>query len=164
MKLMSGRLGIILCSLLAVACQQSPATGEARVAPTPLIEAIDPIKDPIRATQARRQLMSAPEQVLDVAVLRKDVLALIADKQADNVQQCMVLPFGHKPCGGPAEYVAVSTKGKDQALILQKLQAFNQAAEAENLRLGRMSDCAVVPKPQVQLVNGQCTLVAELTY
>lgn len=164
MKSTIGRLGIILCGVLLAACQQSSATGEARVAAAPLVEAIDPIKDPIRASQARRQLMNVPEQVMDVTVLRKDVLALIADKQADHVQQCLVLPFGHKPCGGPAEYVAVSTKGKDQALILQKLQAYNQAAEAENLRLGRMSDCAVVPKPQVQLVNGQCTLVAELTY
>ena len=108
--------------------------------------------------------MSEIEQVADVNELRREVLALIADKSADNVQQCLVLPLGHKPCGGPAEYVAVSTKGKDQAALLKKLEAYNQAAEAENLRLGRMSDCAVVPKPQVQLVNGQCTLVNEVTY
>lgn len=146
------------------ACQQAAGTGEARVAPAPLVEAIDPQRDPIKATQARKQLMSQIEQVADVNELRREVLALIADKSADNVQQCLVLPLGHKPCGGPAEYVAVSTKGKDQAALLKKLEAYNQAAEAENLRLGLMSDCAVVPKPQVQLVNGQCTLVNEATY
>lgn len=145
-------------------CQQAAGAGEARVAPAPLVEAIDPQRDPIKATQARKQLMSQIEQVADVSALRREVLALIADKGADNVQQCLVLPLGHKPCGGPAEYVAVSTKGKDQTVLLKKLEAYNQAAEAENLRLGRMSDCAVVPKPQVQLVNGQCTLVNELTY
>jgi len=151
-------------ALTLSACQQTAGTGEARVAPAPLVEAIDPQRDPIKATQARKQLMSQIEQVADVNELRREVLALIADKSADNVQQCLVLPLGHKPCGGPAEYVAVSTKGKDQAALLKKLEAYNQAAEAENLRLGRMSDCAVVPKPQVQLVNGQCTLVNEVTY
>lgn len=151
-------------ALTLSACQQAAGTGEARVAPAPLVEAIDPQRDPIKATQARKQLMSQIEQVADVNELRREVLALIADKSADNVQQCLVLPLGHKPCGGPAEYVAVSTKGKDQAALLKKLEAYNQAAEAENLRLGLMSDCAVVPKPQVQLVNGQCTLVNEATY
>lgn len=151
-------------ALTLSACQQAAGTGEARTAPAPLVEAIDPQRDPIKATQARKQLMSQIEQVADVNELRREVLALIADKGADNVQQCLVLPLGHKPCGGPAEYVAVSTKGKDQAALLKKLEAYNQAAEAENLRLGRMSDCAVVPKPQVQLVNGQCTLVNEVTY
>ncbi|MDD4864984.1 MAG: hypothetical protein PHE38_13360 [Alishewanella agri] len=166
-KLIPRKLFPLLLATAALtlsACQQAAGTGEARVAPAPLVEAIDPQRDPIKATQARKQLMERPEQVADVAALRREVLALIADKSADNVQQCLVLPLGHKPCGGPAEYVAVSTKGKDQAALLKKLEAYNQAAEAENLRLGRMSDCAVVPKPQVQLVNGQCTLVNEVTY
>jgi len=157
-------LMLATAALTLSGCQQATGAGESRVAPAPLVEAIDPQRDPIKATQARKQLMSQIEQVADVNELRREVLALIADKGADNVQQCLVLPLGHKPCGGPAEYVAVSTKGKDQAALLKKLEAYNQAAEAENLRLGRMSDCAVVPKPQVQLVNGQCTLVNEVTY
>lgn len=166
-KLIPSKLFPLLLATAALTlsgCQQAAGSGDARVAPAPLVEAIDPQRDPIKATQARKQLMSQIEQVADVNELRREVLALIADKGADNVQQCLVLPLGHKPCGGPAEYVAVSTKGKDQAALLKKLEAYNQAAEAENLRLGRMSDCAVVPKPQVQLVNGQCTLVNEVTY
>lgn len=166
-KLIPSKLFPLLLATAALTlsgCQQAAGSGDARVAPAPLVEAIDPQRDPIKATLARKQLMSQIEQVADVNELRREVLALIADKSADNVQQCLVLPLGHKPCGGPAEYVAVSTKGKDQAALLKKLEAYNQAAEAENLRLGRMSDCAVVPKPQVQLVNGQCTLVNEVTY
>ena len=166
-KLIPSKLFPLLLATAALTlsgCQQAAGSGDARVAPAPLVEAIDPQRDPIKATQARKQLMSQIEQVADVNELRREVLALIADKSADNVQQCLVLPLGHKPCGGPAEYVAVSTKGKDQAALLKKLEAYNQAAEAENLRLGRMSDCAVVPKPQVQLVNGQCTLVNDITY
>ncbi|WP_449361038.1 hypothetical protein [Alishewanella longhuensis] len=41
---------------------------------------------------------------------------------------------------------------------MQKISGYNQAMEAENSRKGLMSDCAVVEKPAVQLVNGKCEL------
>lgn len=53
-------------ALTLSACQQAAGTGEARIAPAPLVEAIDPQRDPIKATQARKQLMERPEQVADV--------------------------------------------------------------------------------------------------
>jgi len=111
--------------------------------------------------QAHRQQQAV--ELADPAVLRAEVMRLIRDTAADNVQQCLVLPLGHKPCGGPAEYVAVSIKGKDEGSLLQKISAYNQAAEADNLRKGMMSNCAVEDKPAVQLVNGKCVLVSAVT-
>ena len=153
-----------LATLLLVACQQGQASNSSeaeRLVPPPVVEPIDPVSNPVAAMKARKQQMSVET---DLGTLRAEIMALIGEARADNVQQCRVVAFGAKPCGGPAEYVAVSIKGKDEATVLNKINAYNQAAEADNLRQGRMSDCAVVPKPQVQLVNGQCTLVNEVTY
>jgi predicted Mrr-cat superfamily restriction endonuclease len=150
---------LLLLVLPLSACTQS--TGGDRSAPAPLVEQIDPQKDPIGAVQAQRQQQSA--DLTDVSRLRAEILRLTRDKTADNVQQCLVLPLGHKPCGGPAEYIAVSIKGKDEGSLLQKISGYNQAVEADNVRRGLMSDCAVVEKPAVQLVNGKCELVAAIT-
>lgn len=151
---------LLLLALPLSACMQSK--GGERSAPAPLVEQIDPQKDPIAAVQAHRQQQNL--DLADVATLRAEVLRLTRDKSADNVQQCLVLPLGHKPCGGPAEYIAVSIKGKDEGSLLQKISGYNQAVEAENLRKGLMSDCAVVEKPAVQLVNGKCELVSAITH
>lgn len=147
---------LLLFALPLSACMQS--TGGERSAPAPLVEQIDPQKDPVAAVQAHRQQQST--DLTDVSRLRAEVLRLTRDRSADNVQQCLVLPLGHKPCGGPAEYIAVSIKGKDEGSLLKKISAYNQAAEAENIRQGLMSNCAIVEKPAVQLVNGKCELVA----
>ncbi|CAM5182920.1 hypothetical protein [Alishewanella longhuensis] len=150
---------LLLLALPLSACMQN--TGGERSAPAPLVEQIDPQKDPVGAVQAYRQQQST--DLTDVSRLRAEVLRLTRDKSADNVQQCLVLPLGSKPCGGPAEYIAVSIKGKDEGSLLQKISGYNQAMEAENSRKGLMSDCAVVEKPAVQLVNGKCELVAAST-
>lgn len=150
---------LLLLALPLGACTQS--TGGDRSAPAPLVEQIDPQKDPVAAVKAHRQQQST--DLSDVSRLRADILRLTRDKTADNVQQCLVLPLGHKPCGGPAEYIVVSIKGKDEGSLLQKISGYNQAAEAENVRRGLMSDCALVEKPAVQLVNGKCELVAAST-
>lgn len=147
---------LLLLAIPLSACIQG--TGGERSAHAPLVEPIDPQKDPIGAMQAHRQQQSI--DLADVATLRAEVLRLTRDKTADNVQQCLVLPLGHKPCGGPAEYIAVSIKGKDAGTLLQKISGYNQAVEAENSRKGLMSDCAVVEKPAVQLVKGKCELVS----
>ena len=51
-----------------------------------------------------------------------------------------------------------SKKDKNEAQLMSLIGKYNAEMKAENDRLGRMSDCAVVPKPAVVLENGVCTL------
>jgi hypothetical protein len=156
---------MLLVSLLAITgCQQGQAANDGSLPPEALVEPIDPQKDPIAAVKAKEKQMATVTDSSDVDRLRHEALALIGDAKADDNSQCRVTGFGHKPCGGPAQYVAYSTKDGNEAEILKKIAAYNAAAEAENMRLGRMSDCAVVPKPNVELSGGQCKLVKENTY
>ncbi|MDP4944168.1 MAG: hypothetical protein NWQ48_01525 [Alishewanella sp.] len=155
------KLVLLLGCLSLLACQQPVGNSAERVAPAPLVEQIDPQTEPVKAMRAHQQQQTMA--LADVGQLRAEVLQLTRDKSADNVQQCLVIGLGHKSCGGPSEYIAVSTKGHDESVLLKKISAYNQAVEAENMRKGMMSDCSVVMKPQVQLNNGQCELVKELT-
>jgi hypothetical protein len=143
--------------VLLGACQQGQASPD-RVAPEPLIEPIDPQTNPIAAVKERdRQMKANP----DLPQMRAEIMAMIGDAKADDVSQCRVIGFGHKPCGGPAEYIAYSAKSSNETVLQQKINSYNKAAEAENIRLGRMSDCAIVPKPEVSLIDGQCRLTGQ---
>lgn len=160
---MQTKLTLLLCSTLTLmACQQSQAGNEdgVAVAPAPVVEPIDPVKDPVGAVKANKQQVPAMDSL---ATQRKAILAMIGDAKADSVQQCRVVGFGSKPCGGPASYLAFSVQQSDETELMALIGKYNNAAKAENERLGLMSDCAIVEKPAVELKNGRCTLTTAAT-
>ncbi len=149
---------ILLLGVLLAGCQQGQAGNQdtaERLVPEPVVEPIDPVTDPVAAMKARKQQMVA---TADLPTLRAEIMALIGDARADTIQQCRVTGFGSKPCGGPASYIALSVKDKNESVLMALIAKYNAAAKAENERLGLMSDCAVVPEPAVVLENGICTL------
>ncbi|MDP5138394.1 hypothetical protein [Rheinheimera baltica] len=149
---------LIMTTLALTACQQGQASNDPsveRLPPQPLVEPIDPTTDPVAAVKARKKQMIDQQPL---SAMRAEIMALIGDAQADNIQQCRVVEFGSKPCGGPASYIALSTKDGNESEIMALISKYNAAQKAENARLGLMSDCAVVPKPGVILENGVCTL------
>ena len=155
---MRTKLLILIMTLAVAGCQQGQAASGSnaeRLPPEPLVEPIDPQTNPVAAVKARKQQMSVET---DLGSLRAEIMALIGEARADNVQQCRVVAFGAKPCGGPASYIALSVKDKNEAQLMSLIGKYNAEMKAENDRLGRMSDCAVVPKPAVVLENGVCTL------
>jgi len=90
------------------------------------------------------------------AALFAEIKAMVGTAAASEPAQCKKVGFGHKPCGGPASYLIYSTQGLDETLLLQKVSRYNQLMQAEQQRLGLVSDCAVVPEPGVALVGGFC--------
>lgn len=149
---------IFIMATLLSGCQQGQAnneTGSERLPPEPLVEPIDPQTNPVAAVKARKQQMA---EKTNLPAMRAEILALVGDAKADNIAQCRVVGFGSKPCGGPASYIALSTKEGNESHIMALISKYNAAVKSENDRLGLMSDCAVVPKPAVILENGVCTL------
>lgn len=92
----------------------------------------------------------------DPAALYAEIKAMVGTAAATEPLQCKKTGLGHKPCGGPASYLIYSTQGLDEALLLQKVSRYNQLVQAEQQRLGLVSDCAIVPEPGVALVGGFC--------
>ncbi|MDX3772607.1 hypothetical protein QE250_00595 [Chromatiaceae bacterium AAb-1] len=156
MRYSAGVIILIVSGLLLGGCMGQGSSGTDRLPPEPLVEPIDPQTNPVAAVRAREQRM---EHYPDVKAMRADVMKLIADTRADNAEQCRVVGFGHKPCGGPARYIAFSVKHASEQEVMARIGEYNTAAQAENIRLGLMSDCAIVPEPAVTLKNGRCTLV-----
>jgi hypothetical protein len=149
---------ILTMTLALTACQQDQLSNETvtqRIAAKPLVEPIDPVANPAAAVKARKQQMV---DATDLTALRTEIMTLVGNANADNVAQCRVVGFGSKPCGGPASYIAISIKDGNEQQIMALIGKYNAAAKAENERLGRMSNCAVVPEPAVVLQQGMCVL------
>ena len=74
---------VIMTALTLAACQQGQAgsdTTAERLPPKPLIEPIDPSKDPVSAVKARKQQMTAD---VNLNAMRGEIMALIGDAKAD---------------------------------------------------------------------------------
>ncbi|WNO60228.1 hypothetical protein [Rheinheimera sp. MMS21-TC3] len=159
---LSVTVAVLFASTTLMGCQQGTADEPKaeQLTPAALVEPIDPQTNPIGASKARKtQMAKDSELTAQLTELRQEVLALIGDARADNVQQCRVIGFGAKPCGGPAGYIAASVKDIDEATLMAKVEAYNAVNVENNNRLGLMSDCAVEPRPEVKLEQGVCRLV-----
>lgn len=102
-----------------------------------------------------------PKRDADLLATRlAEIKAVIGKAEADQPAQCKIVGVGQKPCGGPATYLAYSTRDLDETAFLAQVAAYNELAKAINQRTGMMSDCAIVPVPQVSLVAGVCKIGA----
>jgi len=133
-------------------CQ--PATTPSAVKPTAsVIPAEESVmkQQPEGAADRQAALVSA-----DPAALLAEIKAMVGTAAATEPAQCKKVGLGHKPCGGPSSYLIYSTAGLDEARLLEKVSLYNQLDQAQQQRLGLVSDCAVVPEPAVALVGGVC--------
>lgn len=72
--------------------------------------------------------------------------------------QCKLIPFGKKPCGGPADYLVYSTTKTNEGRLKQLVNEFNQLAEKVIREEKLISDCAYEREPKVELVGGICRI------
>lgn len=61
--------------------------------------------------------------------------------------QCHSLAVGHKPCGGPASFLAWSDQASREAVLRQRVARYTQAQQAEAQAEGRVSTCSVLSDP-----------------
>ncbi|MGX5913541.1 hypothetical protein ACR0ST_02230 [Aliidiomarina sp. Khilg15.8] len=79
---------------------------------------------------------------------------------ADSRDQCALIPYGHKPCGGPDHYIVYSQKGMtagDIAELEKQVERYNQLDAFIDSSRNIVSNCQVTPKPEIQFQNGRCT-------
>lgn len=82
----------------------------------------------------------------------------IGTPAATEPAQCKVIPFGSKPCGGPARYLVYSTAKTDESRLKQLVNEFNQLAKKINQEGNIISDCRFVTEPEVKLADGVCSI------
>lgn len=92
------------------------------------------------------------------ARLGRELRAVVGPAACSSDSECRTLPVGAKACGGPAGYLAWSTRDTDE----QKLQALAarqaDAQRRENRAASMRSNCAVVTDPGAVCLASRCQL------
>jgi hypothetical protein len=88
--------------------------------------------------------------------LAKEARALAKPRGCDKVEECELAAFGHKPCGGPREYIAYCSRTTDEKALRAKLEALEKAERQWQAEEGIKSTCGRTRKPRLQWVSGEC--------
>ena len=91
-----------------------------------------------------------------LAELAGDIFRLVGTPAAEHPRYCKALPFGAKPCGGPASYLVYSTQVTDSAELEPMVERYNVLSARYNEQEGLVSDCAVLNPVVPNVVNGIC--------
>jgi len=98
--------------------------------------------------------MAADKLVLDR--MRREIIDFIGTPSCGGSGDCLCIPLGVKPCGGPWEYLVYSAATIDVntlAFMVARYDAFN---DGFNQRYNIASDCMLVMPPRVGCVGGLC--------
>lgn len=102
------------------------------------------------------------DMATELAVLETEKLAieeLALSVPCTDEESCAYVAFGSKPCGGPWTYL-VYNSNIDEATFLNRVEDFNKAEDAFNIKWNIVSDCeAPQPPLSMQCVNGKCTAI-----
>lgn len=96
---------------------------------------------------------------VDTKQLHQRLQRLTADKSCQQSTQCKVLPVGHRPCGGPEQYMVYSSKSTDEKLLAITNDRYKKLKQEQQQRLGLRSNCQLVPEPVAACQQQQCSLL-----
>lgn len=97
--------------------------------------------------------MDELRQKMDQA--RMEMQSLNRNKDCDGDFECEILEYGWRNCGGPSDYLIISTRNANQKQIKAKITEFTRL-EKEISSKEPNGDCTPLPKqPQVQCAS-QC--------
>lgn len=88
--------------------------------------------------------------------LSREALDLVKVDGCAKASECKVVGVGHKPCGGPREFIAYCPKKTNEKALQAKLDALARAEEAWQKEAGIKSNCALTRQPLPMLENGLC--------
>ena len=91
----------------------------------------------------------------DIQHVASRIDELIVDLSCDSDDQCQYIEYGHKPCGGPADFRIYSSKNTDSVLIHEYADEYFRLTREFNRRKGGASDCSV-KMPPVVTCNSVC--------
>jgi hypothetical protein len=94
----------------------------------------------------------------DLNKLKKEIDREIGKPRAKRSNQCKVIAFGAKACGGPKSYLIYSTLQSNENKLKRLVDQYNSREEKINQETDAMSDCMFIEEPKVSLVNGICKI------
>ncbi len=95
---------------------------------------------------------------VDLNKLKKEVDRAIGKPRAKRLNQCRVIAFGAKACGGPKTYLVYSNSQTNENKLKRLVNKYNFLEEKINKENNVGSDCMFIGEPKVTLVNGLCKI------
>jgi len=100
------------------------------------------------------------EDQMELHRLAAEIENIIGGAQCDDPNNCRVIGFGAKPCGGVLTYLAYSIDRTNTILLKQKVDLYNKKNAAFNIKWGIASDCSIAPYPKdLTCEDGHCVAV-----
>jgi hypothetical protein len=90
--------------------------------------------------------------------LAGEARALANASGCEKVEECTVVGFGHKACGGPREFIAYCAKTTDEKALKTKLEELAKAEQTYQVEAGITSNCGLTRRPPPRLVDGMCRI------
>jgi len=87
---------------------------------------------------------------------REEIYKIIGEAPCINVDECAIVGFGSKPCGGSKDFLIYSTRNTDVELLKQKVNEYNKVERQYNIKHRIVSDCMMEPPPSVRCFKGKC--------
>ncbi len=88
--------------------------------------------------------------------LASEARALANPRGCEKVEECEMAGFGHKPCGGPREYIAWCSRTTDGKTLRARLEALEKAEKAWQEEAGITSNCGLTRTPRLRWEEGVC--------
>ena len=82
----------------------------------------------------------------------------VGDGAASAESSCRVFPYGNRPCGGPSDFVAVSTETAEVPDVLRLARAVTELDQAANAQFEYVSTCELLEPPPVRFRAGRCMI------
>ena len=94
----------------------------------------------------------------DLNKLKKEIDREIGKPRAKRSNQCKVIAFGAKACGGPKSYLIYSTLQTNENKLKRLVDQYNSREQKINQETDAMSDCMFIEEPKMSLINGMCKI------
>ncbi len=88
--------------------------------------------------------------------LASEARALANPRGCEKVEECELAGFGHKPCGGPREFIAYCSRTTDVKTLRARLEALEKAEKAWQEAAGLESRCGLTRTPRLRWEDGVC--------
>jgi hypothetical protein len=99
---------------------------------------------------------SEEDDIARLIEMREEILAMIADPICQSIEECRVIAFGTKACGGPATYLVYSVAVTDSAHLTRLVEQYNSFDEELNRKYRKRSTCESPRVPELAVVDGRC--------
>lgn len=107
---------------------------------------------PLHTPVAQPQVVGAAT----VAEMDQQIRSMIGMAYAEDFSQCRLAEVGHRPCGGPAYYIAYSTSSVDEQALLTLIKEHREQQIAYQRKHDVVGTCEMITRPSLGYVDGRC--------